>query len=103
MMIKRKISKNQWVWGFSRAAEKWNGRLAMLAFIIVIFFRMKMIMTSRCRSKFLDAKPEEFPNAVKMVWATFLALMRTLEPSASPRLSSLRYVKQSIILQYLTS
>lgn len=38
MMIKRKISKNQWVWGFSRAAEKWNGRLAMLAFMIVMLF-----------------------------------------------------------------
>lgn len=39
-MIKRKISKNQWVWGFSQAAEKWNGRLAMLAFIVIIVFEV---------------------------------------------------------------
>lgn len=37
-MIKRKMSKNQWVWGFSQEAEKWNGRLAMLAFSIIIIF-----------------------------------------------------------------
>lgn len=37
-MIKRKMSKNQWVWGFSTGAEKWNGRLAMLAFIIIVIY-----------------------------------------------------------------
>ena len=39
-MIKRKMSKNQWVWGFSQEAEKWNGRLAMLAFSIIIIFEL---------------------------------------------------------------
>ena len=39
-MIKRKISKNQWVWGFSQGAEKWNGRLAMLAFSLILIFEL---------------------------------------------------------------
>ena len=30
------MSNNQWIWGFSKAAEIWNGRLAMLAFLIVL-------------------------------------------------------------------
>nr|YP_009244161.1 CAB/ELIP/HLIP superfamily protein [Gelidium elegans]AMK96403.1 CAB/ELIP/HLIP superfamily protein [Gelidium elegans] len=28
--------RNQWIWGFSIGAENWNGRLAMIAFIIVL-------------------------------------------------------------------
>nr|YP_009511771.1 hypothetical protein [Melanthalia intermedia]AXI97648.1 hypothetical protein [Melanthalia intermedia] len=27
--------RNRWIWGFSKGAESWNGRLAMLAFIII--------------------------------------------------------------------
>lgn len=29
---------NHWTWGFTRTAENWNGRLAMLAFLGIIFF-----------------------------------------------------------------
>nr|UAD87302.1 hypothetical protein [Gracilaria pacifica] len=27
--------RNRWIWGFSLGSESWNGRLAMIAFIIV--------------------------------------------------------------------
>lgn len=30
------ILSNKWVWGFSIEAELWNGRLAMLAFILIV-------------------------------------------------------------------
>nr|YP_008144781.1 Ycf17 [Grateloupia taiwanensis]AGO19935.1 Ycf17 [Grateloupia taiwanensis] len=30
-----KTSRNRWNWGFSKGAESWNGRLAMLAFILI--------------------------------------------------------------------
>lgn len=32
------IVRNQWTWGFSVGAESWNGRLAMLSFIMIFFF-----------------------------------------------------------------
>ena len=31
-------SRNQWIWGFTYGAENWNGRLAMLAFLIIFIF-----------------------------------------------------------------
>lgn len=31
------ISRNKWIWGFTSGAENWNGRLAMLAFIVIFF------------------------------------------------------------------
>nr|YP_010196668.1 hypothetical protein LK223_pgp005 [Gracilaria cervicornis]UAD84065.1 hypothetical protein [Gracilaria cervicornis] len=27
--------RNRWIWGFSIGSETWNGRLAMIAFIMV--------------------------------------------------------------------
>nr|QJF58398.1 CAB/ELIP/HLIP superfamily protein [Corallina officinalis]QJF58596.1 CAB/ELIP/HLIP superfamily protein [Corallina officinalis]QJF58795.1 CAB/ELIP/HLIP superfamily protein [Corallina officinalis]QJF58994.1 CAB/ELIP/HLIP superfamily protein [Corallina officinalis] len=30
--------RNQWIWGFTYGAENWNGRLAMLAFMIIFIF-----------------------------------------------------------------
>ena len=39
------MSKNQWVWGFSKAAELWNGRLAMIAFLIIVFFELSTSMS----------------------------------------------------------
>nr|YP_009509380.1 hypothetical protein [Gracilaria vermiculophylla]AXI97030.1 hypothetical protein [Gracilaria vermiculophylla]QXU75231.1 hypothetical protein [Gracilaria vermiculophylla]WDZ68057.1 hypothetical protein [Gracilaria vermiculophylla] len=27
--------RNRWLWGFSTGSESWNGRLAMLAFIVI--------------------------------------------------------------------
>nr|YP_009293939.1 CAB/ELIP/HLIP superfamily protein [Ahnfeltia plicata]YP_010204051.1 CAB/ELIP/HLIP superfamily protein [Ahnfeltia fastigiata]AOM65627.1 CAB/ELIP/HLIP superfamily protein [Ahnfeltia plicata]UAT97291.1 CAB/ELIP/HLIP superfamily protein [Ahnfeltia plicata]UAT97496.1 CAB/ELIP/HLIP superfamily protein [Ahnfeltia plicata]UAT97700.1 CAB/ELIP/HLIP superfamily protein [Ahnfeltia fastigiata]UAT97904.1 CAB/ELIP/HLIP superfamily protein [Ahnfeltia fastigiata] len=41
--------RNQWIWGFTEGAENWNGRLAMLAFIIVFlveFFSSKSILSN---------------------------------------------------------
>lgn len=35
-----KSLRNQWIWGFTYAAENWNGRLAMLAFIIIFLFEL---------------------------------------------------------------
>lgn len=32
--------RNQWIWGFTYGAENWNGRLAMLAFIVIFVFEM---------------------------------------------------------------
>nr|YP_010904372.1 hypothetical protein REQ04_pgp004 [Catenella fusiformis]WCH57623.1 hypothetical protein [Catenella fusiformis] len=30
------VVSNKWVWGFSVEAELWNGRLAMLAFVLIV-------------------------------------------------------------------
>ena len=30
--------RNRWTWGFTQNAENWNGRLAMLAFLFIVFF-----------------------------------------------------------------
>lgn len=27
--------RNRWIWGFTSSSENWNGRLAMLAFVII--------------------------------------------------------------------
>uniref|UniRef100_A0AAU7YPF2 Ycf17 n=1 Tax=Gracilaria hainanensis TaxID=2871843 RepID=A0AAU7YPF2_9FLOR len=27
--------RNRWIWGFSIGSESWNGRLAMIAFVMV--------------------------------------------------------------------
>nr|YP_009346757.1 hypothetical protein [Gracilaria firma]APR74292.1 hypothetical protein [Gracilaria firma] len=39
--------RNRWIWGFSIGSESWNGRLAMLAFVIVFsiecFFSLPII------------------------------------------------------------
>nr|AYR06379.1 CAB/ELIP/HLIP superfamily protein [Rhodogorgon sp.] len=32
--------RNQWIWGFTYGAENWNGRLAMIAFVIVFVFEL---------------------------------------------------------------
>lgn len=32
--------RNKWIWGFTFGAENWNGRLAMLAFIIIFLFEL---------------------------------------------------------------
>lgn len=32
--------RNQWIWGFTYGAENWNGRLAMLSFIIILFIEL---------------------------------------------------------------
>lgn len=32
--------RNQWIWGFTYGAENWNGRLAMLAFIVIFCFEL---------------------------------------------------------------
>lgn len=37
-MLMYKHLRNQWIWGFTNGAENWNGRLAMLAFVIVFLF-----------------------------------------------------------------
>nr|YP_010986088.1 CAB/ELIP/HLIP superfamily protein [Polyopes affinis]WOL37006.1 CAB/ELIP/HLIP superfamily protein [Polyopes affinis] len=34
--MKIKISYNRCTWGFSVGAESWNGRLAMLAFMVIV-------------------------------------------------------------------
>nr|AOM64618.1 CAB/ELIP/HLIP superfamily protein [Riquetophycus sp.] len=31
---------NQWICGCSQSAEKWNGRLAMLAFSVIFIFEI---------------------------------------------------------------
>nr|YP_010336661.1 CAB/ELIP/HLIP superfamily protein [Rhodospora sordida]UNJ15067.1 CAB/ELIP/HLIP superfamily protein [Rhodospora sordida] len=31
------IDQNLWSWGFTSGAENWNGRLAMLGFIALLF------------------------------------------------------------------
>lgn len=39
--------RNQWIWGFNFGAENWNGRLAMLAFVIIFvleFFTSEPIL-----------------------------------------------------------
>lgn len=32
--------RNQWIWGFTYGAETWNGRLAMLAFVVIFLFEL---------------------------------------------------------------
>nr|YP_009773985.1 CAB/ELIP/HLIP superfamily protein [Caulacanthus okamurae]QIZ74602.1 CAB/ELIP/HLIP superfamily protein [Caulacanthus okamurae] len=32
------ILSNRWIWGFSKGAETWNGRLAMLSFLVIFYF-----------------------------------------------------------------
>nr|YP_009297215.1 CAB/ELIP/HLIP superfamily protein [Porphyridium sordidum]AOM66558.1 CAB/ELIP/HLIP superfamily protein [Porphyridium sordidum] len=32
----KKDNYNLWSWGFTKAAENWNGRLAMIGFIAVV-------------------------------------------------------------------
>ena len=36
-VIAQTTDRNAWVWGFTPQAEVWNGRLAMLGFISVVF------------------------------------------------------------------
>lgn len=31
---------NQWIWGFTHSAENWNGRLAMIAFILIFLYEL---------------------------------------------------------------
>nr|YP_009511560.1 hypothetical protein [Gracilariopsis mclachlanii]AXI97437.1 hypothetical protein [Gracilariopsis mclachlanii] len=35
--------RNRWIWGFSIGAESWNGRLAMLAFVIIFFIECFLV------------------------------------------------------------
>nr|YP_010197485.1 hypothetical protein LK222_pgp004 [Gracilaria domingensis]UAD85492.1 hypothetical protein [Gracilaria domingensis] len=38
--------RNRWIWGFSIGSETWNGRLAMIAFVMVFaieFFSLSII------------------------------------------------------------
>nr|YP_009244360.1 CAB/ELIP/HLIP superfamily protein [Gelidium vagum]AMK96602.1 CAB/ELIP/HLIP superfamily protein [Gelidium vagum] len=32
--------RNQWIWGFSLGAENWNGRLAMISFVIIFIVEL---------------------------------------------------------------
>ena len=32
--------RNQWIWGFTYGAENWNGRLAMVAFVLIFVFEL---------------------------------------------------------------
>lgn len=32
--------RNQWIWGFTYGAENWNGRLAMLSFVVILFVEL---------------------------------------------------------------
>nr|YP_010337853.1 CAB/ELIP/HLIP superfamily protein [Timspurckia oligopyrenoides]UNJ17438.1 CAB/ELIP/HLIP superfamily protein [Timspurckia oligopyrenoides] len=32
----KKESRNVWSWGFTKGAENWNGRLAMIGFVLVL-------------------------------------------------------------------
>ena len=34
------LLRNQWIWGFTYGAENWNGRLAMLSFIVIFAFEL---------------------------------------------------------------
>ncbi|ASN78827.1 Ycf17 (chloroplast) [Porphyra umbilicalis] len=34
------MKKNLWFWGFTDSAETWNGRLAMIGFITVVFIEL---------------------------------------------------------------
>nr|QVY58051.1 CAB/ELIP/HLIP superfamily protein [Betaphycus gelatinus] len=34
------LFSNKWIWGFSEEAESWNGRLAMIAFCIIIIIEL---------------------------------------------------------------
>nr|YP_009546399.1 CAB/ELIP/HLIP superfamily protein [Gelidium gabrielsonii]AYO27747.1 CAB/ELIP/HLIP superfamily protein [Gelidium gabrielsonii] len=48
--------RNQWIWGFSLGAENWNGRLAMIAFIIIfiieLFFSISILRLIGIYSKY---------------------------------------------------
>lgn len=33
-------SRNDWVWGFTSQAEIWNGRLAMLGFVVALLIEL---------------------------------------------------------------
>nr|YP_009296825.1 CAB/ELIP/HLIP superfamily protein [Bangiopsis subsimplex]AOM66168.1 CAB/ELIP/HLIP superfamily protein [Bangiopsis subsimplex]ARO90472.1 conserved hypothetical plastid protein [Bangiopsis subsimplex] len=46
----REKDHNLWSWGFTKGAENWNGRLAMLGFISMI---MTELMTQNNILKFL--------------------------------------------------
>nr|QVY58257.1 CAB/ELIP/HLIP superfamily protein [Eucheuma denticulatum] len=35
------LLSNKWIWGFSEEAESWNGRLAMVAFCVIIIIELK--------------------------------------------------------------
>nr|YP_009541662.1 CAB/ELIP/HLIP superfamily protein [Synarthrophyton chejuense]AYR05671.1 CAB/ELIP/HLIP superfamily protein [Synarthrophyton chejuense] len=35
-----KSLRNQWIYGFTYGAENWNGRLAMLSFLLIFFFEL---------------------------------------------------------------
>ena len=32
--------RNQWLWGFSLGAETWNGRLAMVSFVVIYLLEL---------------------------------------------------------------
>nr|WOA02397.1 CAB/ELIP/HLIP superfamily protein [Gloiopeltis furcata] len=34
------MSRNKWRWGFSEESESWNGRLAMLSFVVIILLEL---------------------------------------------------------------
>nr|ARO91017.1 conserved hypothetical plastid protein [Corynoplastis japonica] len=36
----KKNERNIWKWGFTVGAENWNGRLAMLGFILALFLEI---------------------------------------------------------------
>nr|YP_009369825.1 conserved hypothetical plastid protein [Boldia erythrosiphon]ARO90513.1 conserved hypothetical plastid protein [Boldia erythrosiphon] len=35
-----KKDQNRWKWGFNQSAENWNGRIAMIAFIIILVIEL---------------------------------------------------------------
>nr|YP_010198098.1 hypothetical protein LK227_pgp004 [Gracilaria multipartita]UAD86514.1 hypothetical protein [Gracilaria multipartita] len=35
--MKMYYQRNRWIWGFSIGSETWNGRLAMIAFVMIFF------------------------------------------------------------------
>lgn len=41
----KKNIRNQWTWGFTCSTENWNGRFAMVAFILIFFLEL---YTNRC-------------------------------------------------------
>nr|QJH88383.1 Ycf17 [Pterocladia lucida] len=34
------MCRNRWIWGFSVGAESWNGRLAMVSFVMIFLIEL---------------------------------------------------------------
>jgi len=35
--MKKIKEEKKWNWGFTKSSEKWNGRIAMIGFIVLVF------------------------------------------------------------------